>query len=1086
MPTVRVWYNLCRRLNPLLDGLDRRARNRPTLQLESLEARTVPTTFYVAPVNDGGNSLPGYGTEAHPFASLQFAVNNAQSGDTIEVAAGTYGYNAGSDVTLSSFGATGVIAITDKQLTILGGFTTSNWTTANPTVNQTIIDGGGKYRGVYVADQDGAAGLDIESFTIQDCLASDNTLTGDIDGFGGGMFVNDAATQPNPAPTILKNVLFQNNTVVGGNATDAGKGVGGGLAVVGGETVSLTNVTFVGNTAIGGQGTELGGVTLGGGFFSGSGGLPSGGPTVTGTGLTFTNNTAEATSVTGQGYNPNDPTKQTSDALGGGFAAGIGSTDTFTNVTSTGNKALGGDAGNSSSIDVAGNGFGGGGYAEGASLTLTNATITGNLAQGGNGFSGGIGGGGGLEEFNADLIFNQVTISNNTAIGGNTDALSDGTIGASGGGGLYLTSSHAGTSITITNAVVTDNTTELFSSAPSGGGGGGAIYLQGVSATVTESTLANNHIQGDELLGPTIVALDYLTIPEGVTFNDDIIQNDSATPSAAPIATLAGAAVTLNSDLFIVPSSSVPLVTGQGTDNATNTMTASSAGFVSLGSNYNLVRTSPAIGQAIDSGVATDRNGNPRPADADLGAYQFMPPTISFANIDTEGLKTASEITVTVTLTSAAPAVVTVHYATSNDTAVAGTDYTPVSGTLTFQAGQTSQTFAIPLLDDGAQTGNLRIGLTLSAPAGLGLGSISHAVATIVDTFPNDNEAFLNGLYESLLGRPADSAGLNFYLAPLQAAETPALTITMESITSSAAYYQNLIGNPTTGFIVTYLGRQATSTDVSYWTNQLQAGATDEEVIAQIMASVEFYTNVAQSSNLVWLQQAYMDILGRPLDSNGQAYWLPLVGSSDDPSARLKVAKQLLFNSEHQLLLIETDYEKYLHRPAGTTDQQYWLSQFQAGLTDEQILGEIAASAEGFANNGNTNVKWITAMNELALGTAPSTAALDNEIDTLESFRGTLSSNPYALQMYYTAQTILGSAEYAARATPPIELISNSPTVNEVMSQAYGNVLGISSNLAGDYAYWQAFFAGNPKQNLDAASAIVGSAYFFNLQNLVS
>ena len=42
----------------------------------------------------------------------------------------------------------------------------------------------------------------------------------------------------------------------------------------------------------------------------------------------------------------------------------------------------------------------------------------------------------------------------------------------------------------------------------------------------------------------------------------------------------------------------------------------------------------------------------------------------------------------------------TVHYATADATAVAGADYTPVSGTLTFPAGTTRRTVAVPVADD--------------------------------------------------------------------------------------------------------------------------------------------------------------------------------------------------------------------------------------------------------------------------------------------------------------------------------------------------------------------------------------------------
>ena len=61
---------------------------------------------------------------------------------------------------------------------------------------------------------------------------------------------------------------------------------------------------------------------------------------------------------------------------------------------------------------------------------------------------------------------------------------------------------------------------------------------------------------------------------------------------------------------------------------------------------------------------------------------------------------TGATVDFTVTLSRAASRPVTVNYATSDGTATAGADYTATSGTLTFAAGASSQTVAVPVLDD--------------------------------------------------------------------------------------------------------------------------------------------------------------------------------------------------------------------------------------------------------------------------------------------------------------------------------------------------------------------------------------------------
>jgi hypothetical protein len=77
---------------------------------------------------------------------------------------------------------------------------------------------------------------------------------------------------------------------------------------------------------------------------------------------------------------------------------------------------------------------------------------------------------------------------------------------------------------------------------------------------------------------------------------------------------------------------------------------------------------------------------------------------------------------------------VTVDYAMSNGTARAGLDYTAKAGTLTFGAGETSQSFSIPIIYDNLKEPNETVILTLSNPGGgAALGSPSTAVLKIAN-----------------------------------------------------------------------------------------------------------------------------------------------------------------------------------------------------------------------------------------------------------------------------------------------------------------------------------------------------------------
>ena len=71
-----------------------------------------------------------------------------------------------------------------------------------------------------------------------------------------------------------------------------------------------------------------------------------------------------------------------------------------------------------------------------------------------------------------------------------------------------------------------------------------------------------------------------------------------------------------------------------------------------------------------------------------------------------------------VTLTPATSQTVTVRYATADVTTMADSDYTPMTDTLTFTAGETRKTISIETLDDMERESDERFTVTLSSPSG--------------------------------------------------------------------------------------------------------------------------------------------------------------------------------------------------------------------------------------------------------------------------------------------------------------------------------------------------------------------------------
>jgi sugar lactone lactonase YvrE len=98
---------------------------------------------------------------------------------------------------------------------------------------------------------------------------------------------------------------------------------------------------------------------------------------------------------------------------------------------------------------------------------------------------------------------------------------------------------------------------------------------------------------------------------------------------------------------------------------------------------------------------------------------------------------TENEAVFAVSLSAPFAEPVTVNYATADGTAVAGANYTPASGTVSFAPGISAGTIRVPVLDSGSQTTSLTFTVTLSNPQAATL-SQSQATGTIA---PSDQNA---------------------------------------------------------------------------------------------------------------------------------------------------------------------------------------------------------------------------------------------------------------------------------------------------------------------------------------------------------
>lgn len=189
------------------------------------------TVRYVAPAPAGNDSSNNCTNSTTPCATIQHAVDVADAGDEIRVAAGTYSdVHSRPRADTETIGVVTQVVYISQTLAIRGGYSTSDWTTAYPLAQPTTLDAQGQGRVLYIT---GAISPTIEGLNLTGGNA--DGLVGDpsTEDAGGGIYVISATA------TISNSQIFDNIAVAGG-----------GLYALNSQNLTLASSTIISNTGL--------------------------------------------------------------------------------------------------------------------------------------------------------------------------------------------------------------------------------------------------------------------------------------------------------------------------------------------------------------------------------------------------------------------------------------------------------------------------------------------------------------------------------------------------------------------------------------------------------------------------------------------------------------------------------------------------------------------------------------------------------------------------------------------------------------------------------------------------------------------
>jgi N-acetylneuraminic acid mutarotase len=308
------------------------------------------------------------------------------------------------------------------------------------------------------------------------------------------------------------------------------------------------------------------------------------------------------------------------------------------------------------------------------------------------------------------------------------------------------------------------------------------------------------------------------------------------------------------------------------------------------------------------------------------------------------------------------------------------------------------------------------------------------------------NQVFVEAIYQALLNRTADAAGLALFTTQLNTAADTRLQVIGEIMATA-----EFLTDEVTALYVQFLDRAPDSASLQSDVTLLQSGTTYARLESFILGSEEYFQDHGATAS-GFLAGLYQDVLGRPIDAAGAAYWGQILASG---GMRLDVAAGIIGSAEANALLVKTFYQQYLMRAPSPAEIQSDVLALSQGMTREQFQAVVLGSAEYTQDHGgNPDVFYVEALYRDLLGRSPDPGGLS----------------------FYAGQ--LGAG--ASRVAVANEIMASDEFRIDEIDALYEKYLKRAPDQVGLEANLQFLRAGGSA--LSVAAVLLGSAEFFDTQ----
>ena len=303
---------------------------------------------------------------------------------------------------------------------------------------------------------------------------------------------------------------------------------------------------------------------------------------------------------------------------------------------------------------------------------------------------------------------------------------------------------------------------------------------------------------------------------------------------------------------------------------------------------------------------------------------------------------------------------------------------------------------------------------------------------------------FVNQIYNDLLHRnPSGFEENTLFVPQLNNAESAARTQDARTLLSGQPYETLFIQSVYQQF----LNRAPSSDEINLQLNLFNQGGTQEQVIASLLGSLEYFNNDAPgvvgggatASNSTLIQAMYKQLFpGYTVSSGEVTYWVNQLNAGTITATQianiLDTTNLYHFGTTGPLTLsaavngsVDRAYEKYLGRDANLGELNYWASVYAANpnYRTEDLIATILGSGEYFAKN--TTAGQPLSSQDQQFANALYTSVLGATNPTAESTRDL----PF-----------LAAQELAARKAVAQAVVNSPEYHNDVTTYVYKTYLG--------------------------------------------